>query len=156
MEYLPGIIISPVVGQENDGFWDALPPEISNLSPAGVVVISLSYQPGSAEEVQLQKILQACKLGTGSYNIVKVAGGETLPWYRLRDALLPKTVLLFGVMPQQLGISAMFRLFTPNSFNDCTWVASPSLTELETQPDAKKQLWQVGLKPIFDNPAANS
>lgn len=156
MEYLPNIIKSPVIDRELDGFWNDLPAEIQTFPQAGVLVISTTYETGSAEETQLHKILQACKLAAGSYNIVKIEPASTLPWYKLRDVLQPKTILLFGVMPQQLGISAMFRLFTPNNFNDCVWVASPSLPELETQPDAKKQLWQIGLKPIFDNPAENS
>jgi hypothetical protein len=156
MEYLHNIIKSPVVDRELDGFWSDLPAEIQTFSPSDVLVISDTYDAGSAEEIQLHKILQACKLAAGTYNIVKIESASTLPWYKLRDVLQPKTVLLFGVMPQQLGISAMFRLFTPNNFNDCVWVASPSLPELEKQPEAKKQLWQMGLKPIFDNPTENS
>ena len=156
MEYLPNIINSPVVGTEHDMFWNELPPETGNLTPADTLVISISYEAGSSEEVQLQKILQACKLQQGDYNIVKIAETAALPWYKLRDALKPKTILLFGVTPQQLGITAMFRLFAPNHFNDCKWVASPSLTELEKQPEAKKQLWQYGLKPVFDNPGENT
>ncbi len=153
MEYLDNIIKSPVVDSGQDAFWEDLPGEIRELSPAGVLVISQAFEQGSAEEVQLQKILQACKLSAGQYNLVKIKEDEALPWHKLRELLQPQTVLLFGVMPHQLGISAMFHLFAPNHFNDCTWIASPSLPELEQQPEAKKQLWQQGLKPIFDNPA---
>lgn len=156
MEYLPNIIKSPVIDRELDGFWSDLPAGIQAFPQAEVLVISTTYETGSQEEIQLQKILQACKLADGAYNIIKIEPATTLPWYKLRDVLQPKTILLFGIMPQQLGISAMFRLFTPNNFNDRVWIASPSIAELETQPDAKKQLWQMGLKPIFDNPAENS
>jgi len=53
------------------------------------------------------------------------------------------------VHPKQLGISVLFRLFAPNHFNEKIFIAAPSLAEMEQQPDAKKQLWGQGLKPVF-------
>ena len=52
-------------------------------------------------------------------------------------------------MPQQLGIAAMFRLNEPNRFNERIFIPTLSIPDLEKQPDAKKQLWLGGLKPVF-------
>jgi hypothetical protein len=147
----PDIINSKIVGAEWDVFWQETDAETTGAGTKEVLVLSLPFADGSTEAVQLTKILQACKLQTEGYAIIKLAAEKQLPWHKLREAFQPKAVLLFGIMPQQLGISAMFRLFTPNRFNDCVWVASPALAELEQQPEAKKQLWQLGLKPVFED-----
>jgi hypothetical protein len=145
MSDIPDIIDTPIVTSNWDAFWQAgaLP------QPVDVLVVSQPYEAGSKEETQLHKMLQACLLDLRQCHILHLTAEENIAWHQLRDAATPKAVLLLGIHPQQLGISAMFRLFTPNKFDDRIWVASPSLAELELQPDAKKQLWVNGLKPVF-------
>jgi len=58
-------------------------------------------------------------------------------------------VILAGILPIQLGISAMFRLNEPNKYGDCIWIPTLALTELDKLPEMKKQLWNMGLKPVF-------
>lgn len=147
MTDFPDIIKTAIIGAELDSFWQKLPEDILRLSPVDTLVITLPLQAN--EEAQLQKMMQACKLDASAYNIVQVKENEPLSWHQLRDTLRPKVILLLGILPQQLGISAQFYMFSPNRFNECTWIASPSITMLEQQPDAKKQLWTAGLKPVF-------
>lgn len=147
----PDIINSKIIRTDWDVFWQELDAGITGNATTEVLVLTLPYADGSSEETQLGKILQACKLPAEQYQVIKIESTQQLPWYKLREAKQPKAVILFGIMPQQLGISAMFRLFQPNSFNECIWVASPALTELETNAEAKKQLWQLGLKPVFED-----
>jgi hypothetical protein len=140
------IIKSKIVSSNWDIFWaDTIADEL----PKTTLVLSTPYQAGSAEEAQLQKILQACALTADSYHIIQVEAEQQVSWHRVRDKIKPEFVILFGVMPQQLGIAAMFRLNEPNRFNDCIWVPTLSIQDLEKQSDAKKQLWINGLKPVF-------
>jgi len=149
MTELPDIISSPVIDRQWDSFWNELPKAVRQLPEKQLLVLSQAYTDGSAEAIQLQKMLQACTLTESSYNIIQFQPAQHLPWHKLRDHFKPKAVLLLGITPQQLGIAAMFRLFTPNNFDGIIWIAGLSLTELEKQPEAKKQLWQNGLKPVF-------
>jgi hypothetical protein len=102
---------------------------------------------GDQDQVQLNKMLQACQLTEEQFYILHI--DKPWPWHKLREKLKPKVVLLLGVHPNELGISALFRLFIPNHFDDCLWIPSLSLADLEKQPDTKKQLWIHGLKPVF-------
>ena len=146
MSELPDIIKSDIINKDWDIFWEH---SSAGFEEKPVLVISSSYERGTSEDIQLQKILQACALTTEQYNILQVNEGQHISWHQLRDLTKPKVVILLGVMPEQLGISAMFRLFVPNSFNERIWIAGLSLAELEKQPEAKKQLWGNGLKPVF-------
>lgn len=141
------IIHSKIVGAEWDALWVK---DTSGINePVPVLVLSEKYDNGSAEETQLHKMLQACTLDDTRYKIILLEAGQLIAWHSLRELYQPKVVLLLGVNPYQLGVSAMFRLFAPNNFNDCTWIPGVSLAELEKQPEAKKQLWLNALKPVF-------
>jgi hypothetical protein len=149
MSEFPDIIKSDIINKEWDIFWLDKPGLIASLSEKPLLIITEEFGQNSSEELQLQKMLQACTLSTEQYNIIQVKATEQLPWHKLRDYLNPKIILLLGIIPEQLGISAMLQLYLPNRFNDRIWIAGLSLTELEKQPEAKKQLWQNGLKPVF-------
>ncbi len=149
MADIPNIIQSKIISSEWDAFWLDLDANAAQLAPKDVLVLSLPYSAGSAEDVQLQKMLQACQLNDAVYHILQLSEDRFTAWHKLKDQLQPKQVLLLGITPAQLGISVMFRLFGPNRFNDCIWIPGLSLTEMEKQPDSKKQLWVNGLKPVF-------
>jgi hypothetical protein len=145
MSGIPDIIDSKIVGTE----WDALWQDTGALPEAKLLVITAPYSPGSAEAVQLQKMMQACGLEAKDHYVVQLQSWEMKAWHSLRDAVKPEAVLVLGISPKQLGISVQFYLYAPNRFNDTIWIAAPSLSDMEQQPDAKKQLWQLGLKPVF-------
>ena len=150
MSDLPNIIDTQVITNQWDIFWEAnkLP------EPIDVLVLTLPFEPGSKEETQLHKMLQACQLDLRQCYILHINNTEKIAWHQLRDAAKPKAVLTLGVHPQQLGINSLFRLYTPNKFDERIWIVAQSLDELEQQPEAKKQLWVNGLKPVFvDNNA---
>jgi hypothetical protein len=140
------IISSDIISKNEDVFWNEQP-EIPETT-AGISLLVLSIpNTGDQDEVQLNKMLQACQLTEEQFYILHI--DKPLPWHKLREKLKPKVVLLLGVHPNELGISALFRLFIPNHFDDCLWIPSLSLADLEKQPDTKKQLWIHGLKPVF-------
>lgn len=148
MTEVSNIIKTKIVGRQWDAFWNDIPAASINAGN-DVLVISQSFAPGSSEETQLKKMLAACNLSDGQYNMLQINGNEQVAWHKLREAAQPKIIILLGILPEQLGISAMFHLYKPNRFNDCTWIAGLSLAELEKNPDAKRQLWQEGLKPVL-------
>lgn len=145
MTTIPDIIQSDIVTSNVDVYWSALPDDLS-VSAVKVLVVTKPLQ-GNSEESQLEKILQACKLEQQDYHIYQLQ--ENTAWHQLRDRLTPKVVLLFGILPQQLGVSAMFSLYHPNRFDNTVWIPCISITEMEKHPDTKKQLWVDGLKPVF-------
>lgn len=141
------IIKTDIIDSATDIFWN--PIDSDNIEAGKVLVITYNFQPGSPEEQQLKKIMDACKLPADNYNLLQLAENQKLAWHQIKSLYKPGIVLVFGVHPQQLGISALFRLNAPNRFDGATWVPSLSLAELEVQPQAKKDLWGNALKPLF-------
>lgn len=143
----PDIIQSKIIGKQWDALW-----QLNNhneLSQKKVLVISQHYSAGSTEEIQLQKMLQACNLTTDDYQVVLLEENEMIAWHLLREKCAPKVIITLGITPMQLGISAMFHLHSINSFNDCYFIPAVSAGQMEKQPEAKKQLWLNALKPLF-------
>ena len=149
MTDLPNIISTKIVAEKWDIFWDDVYANNPGISKADVLVITPPYLAESAEEIQLKKMLTACNLTSEQYNILQADAGQLIPWHHLRDKVNPKVIILLGILPEHLGISAMFHLYKPNNFNNRLWIAGLSLPELEQQPDAKRQLWTEGFKPVF-------
>ena len=58
MSDFPNILSAKIVGEEMNVFWDKKL-DLSGCSKSGILILVTEYQPGSAEEIQLQKILQA-------------------------------------------------------------------------------------------------
>ena len=147
-EYI-SLIKSDVVPATYDELWADISSMVAGKPPAGTLVIVNAYSKGSIEEMQLKKMLDACGLTGGHYNIIMLADGQPAAWHGLREKLEPKFVFLIGISPVQLGISSLFNLNEPNHFSDCVWLPTVSLRELEQHAEVKKQLWQNGMKPMF-------
>jgi hypothetical protein len=148
MNEFPDIINSQIVSNEYDVFWTT-PDELAQLTPRKVLVASTPFLPGSAEETQLKKMLQACQLREEDYHIVQFSDDMQIAWHALRDQLGVKSVLLLGVTPVQLGVSAQLMPHQLSRFNDCNWIVTDSLEVLIQRPEIKAHLWNYGLKPAF-------
>ncbi|HXS38511.1 MAG TPA: hypothetical protein VN721_17540 [Flavipsychrobacter sp.] len=142
------IIESNILGESWDSFWADIDNIVIEGSLKPVLILTKKYE-SSAEEIQLQKMLQACNLVAEQYNILQLQEQQLVAWHQIKEKLSPKFILLIGTSPSQLGISALFKLNEFNHFSDCIWIPTLSLKEWETQPETKKQLWTGGLKPIF-------
>jgi len=143
------IIKSDLVAMEYDIFWKDITPIVMNATPRPVLVLINESENNSQEDAQLLKMLDACKLAPEQYNIIRIRQDEQVAWHQLRDRLNPKIIFMIGILPVQLGISALFKLNQPNHFNDCVWLPTISIREQEQFPDVKKQLWLSGMKPVF-------
>jgi len=148
MEGLPNIINTNIINQDWDAFW-LRTVDGESIIVKNLLVVSKPFIPGSAEDIQLQKMLQACKLTTNDYNLFQIDENQKVAWHKLRDKFKPTIVLLLGITPEDLGISALFKFNEACFFNETMWLATVSLQAMEQQPDLKVQLWNNGLKPIF-------
>ncbi len=149
MTDIPRIITSEVIKSEQDVFWEDISAVIGELPHKNVLIISSAFAAGSDSETQLQKMLGACQLTDADYNTIQLDEGQQVAWNKIRDLLQPEVILLVGVMPKDLGISALFRLNSVNNFDGIEWIPTLSLPNLEQQPNAKKKLWLQALKPLF-------
>ncbi len=142
------IINTDIISDKYNVFWEDISNFISGMNPLDTLVISLPIA-GDAEKQQLQKMLQACGLSPTDYNLVELAADQNIAWHQLRDGLKCKNVVLLGVEPAQLGVSVYFMPHQVNRFNDCCWIPTLSIPQLEQNTDVKKHLWNYGLKPVF-------
>lgn len=149
MTDFPNILKTDIITSENDVFWDENIDIKGNYTPKKVLIISLPFDENSAESMQLKKMLAACKLGDDDINTVQITDTQKTAWHYLKHALQPATVILLGVMPANLGISAMFRFNTINQFDNTVWIPTLALEKLEQDPESKKALWVNALKPLF-------
>jgi CheY-like chemotaxis protein len=143
------IIKSDIVSSEHDAYWGAIGGPAGKMTPRPLLVLVSHSEGDTVATTQLQKMLDASGLSAEQYNIVSVADGEQIAWHQLRHHFKPGVVFLLGVLPAQLGVSALFRLNEPNRFNDTIWLPTLSIALLAEHADAKKQLWLAGMKPIF-------
>jgi hypothetical protein len=143
------IIITDTVDTKYDPLWDNLPDHISALGKKPVLVIANEPAPGNAELQQQQNIINACNLADDKYNIITLKQDELISWNHLREALDPKIIFLIGVMPAQLGVSALFGLNSLNNFDGRIWLPTVSTGELELHKELKQQLWNNGMKPLL-------
>jgi hypothetical protein len=149
MNEFPDIINSQIISSKWDIFWTMGDENINSLSPRPVLVVTAPFTTGSAEETQLKKMLQACELQEDDYHIIQAQPGTGLAWHWLRDHLQIKSLILLGIEPQQLGVSAQLMPHQLSRFNDTNWIVTGSLEQLIQYPDIKGHLWKYGLKPAF-------
>jgi hypothetical protein len=145
------VINSDIIDEAYDVYWKDASMLIKDATPKPVLIITGTHEKDGTEQKQLQKMLEACKLVNEQYNILQMENDQKIAWYQLRELLHPKIIFLIGIMPLQLGISASFKLNEPNNFNDKIWLPTLSINKLEQHADAKKQLWENGMKPVFVN-----
>jgi hypothetical protein len=149
MSDLPNIISSKIVTNTWDTFWNDPSEFLKGLSPRPILVLSLALPKESAEETQLMKLLQACQLQEQDYNLLFLQDDTRIAWHQLKDRLQVKTVVLFGVSPEQLGVSVQFMPYQVSRFNDCSWIPAGPVNQFMDNKDIKNHLWTYGLKPVF-------
>jgi hypothetical protein len=150
MSLLPPIFNTPVLSDDFDAFWkNRFEADGLSLHPRPTLVLTHPLTSGSADAAQLVRMLQACQLSPDDYHILDLAPAERLAWHHLRDHLKPRNILLLGIEADQLGVGIQFMPHQVNRFNDCSWLPTLSIPQLEQYTDIKKHLWNYGLKPVF-------
>lgn len=115
------------------------------------------YSPGMAyipddQLAFLTKMLEACKMNVGDVAIVNHAV-NAVNITAIRQQLEPTSMLLFGIQPIDIKLPINFPAFKLQAYDDCTYLASPALSELVTPSEESKvlkgKLWAC-LKALFN------
>lgn len=146
---ISGIIKSDLINHESDSFWNSIDHLIQGKSQRGTLILIRQAESGNVQEGTLGKMIDACKLNAADYHLLSLEPNQSVAWHQLKEKLAPKIIFLVGILPSQLGISALFRLNEPNKFDDSIWLPTLSVGDLDQHAEAKKQLWVNGMKPIF-------
>lgn len=146
---IPHLINTPIINATHDAFWQPEALAQRGLTPKPVLVITASASENNDENQLLLKILDACKLTTEAYNHITLANEETIAWHQLKEQLQVRSVILFAIEPQALGLSVHFMPHQTNRFSDCNWIYTTSLSEINQRQEIKAHLWNYGLKPVF-------
>lgn len=144
----PDIITTDVIPANWNTMWEENTTAMA-LPNKPVLILTTSYIANTPEEIQLQKMLGACKLQPEIYNLIKINDNQLININHLQQNNNIKIIFLLGISPSQLGISASFQLNYPNSFKDCIFIPALSLTIMEKEPALKLRLWNDALKPVF-------
>lgn len=96
----------------------------------------------------LTGILTACKLNMADIAIVNLHPLLDTRYQTIQSVTHPDTVLMFGVLPEEIELPLNFPNFQVQPFNNTTYVCAPSLDRLATDTTLKGQLWAC-LKLVF-------
>jgi len=139
------IINTEIVNSEADVFWSEVPERYAHMKPAKVLVIACTDDA----EPRVQRMLDACKLAPAEYNLLFLEPGENLAWHKLKAFFQPSVVFLIGIMPSQLGVSALFRLHAINRYDEVVLLPTLSVAYLDQHESEKKHLWSASMKPLL-------
>lgn len=145
---ISNIINTAIVSDQYDIFWKDDLLKTKSLAARPVLFITAKNE-NTEEEILIQKIIDACKLQSEQYNLLKLNEGEQIAWHILRDELEIRTIVLFGIEPKQLGVSVHLMPHQNNRFDNCNWIPTGSMQQMATYPEIKTHLWNYGLKPVF-------
>jgi len=97
----------------------------------------------------LTNLLSACKLNLGDTAILNFRHYTSADFNSIISYFETKTVFLFGIEPESFGLPILFPQFQVQSFNNSTYLFTPSLQEIENDKVLKSKLW-VCLRKIFN------
>lgn len=149
MNNAESIFKTKIVNNTLDKFWTENTKLLNGKRATKVLVVTTEFSKNGNEEALLHKMMGACNLNTDEYYLVQIETGSLESWHKMHTVLKPKVVFLFGVHPQQLGISALFKLNEPNRFYNCILIPASPLTEIEKNINLKSYLWNNAMSPVF-------
>ena len=96
----------------------------------------------------LVTMLSACKLSLEDIAIVNLKNFTGESYKKIISKFQPALSFLFGIEPSEFGLPVNFPAFQLQAFNNCSFLYTPSLDELESDKLLKSKLW-VCLRKIF-------
>jgi len=97
----------------------------------------------------LTGILNACGLSMADVAIININNYRKTGYKELMTHFKSRNAFLFGIGPATFGLPMDFPHFQVQSFQNCSYLYSPALKELENDKLLKSKLW-VCLKRIFN------
>ncbi|MES1216869.1 MAG: hypothetical protein ABUT20_15240 [Bacteroidota bacterium] len=102
------------------------------------------------EELQfLTNMLSACKLNLADVAIINLDKITNPTYKQITSKVAGNTTLLFGISPSMLELPVDFPHFQVQSFNNSTFLYTPSLEDIKEDKVLKSKLW-VCLRKIFN------
>lgn len=113
-----------------------------------IVVMEDAYDEPAAHF--LSKVLQAVQyeLSRDVFLLRLSAGAPAVSWASLQAVHTFERVLLFGVRPGQLGLSAVLRPYAPTRWVGIQWLVADALPDIASQQRLKGALWSA-MKAVF-------
>jgi DNA polymerase III psi subunit len=96
----------------------------------------------------LTNVLSACQLGLQDVAIVNWNKLMEKNYRLVVEQLKSKEVILFDVSPTVFALPESFPQYAVGSTDENKFVIAPSLSDIESKKEAKKQLW-MALKQLF-------
>jgi len=96
----------------------------------------------------LTSILGACKLSLGDIAILNIANTPAGIYKTISEQFKSRVTVLFGITPTEFAMPVDFPEFQVQALNNCIFLHTPVLEELETDKILKSKLW-VCLRRIF-------
>ena len=96
----------------------------------------------------ITSFLAPCKLSLGDVAILNIANSPSGLYKDVQGHFNSKVTVLFGLTPAAFSMPVNFPEFQVQAINNCTFLNTPSLEELETDKVLKSKLW-VCLRRIF-------
>lgn len=149
MSDIPDILNTPVLPAHYDDFWTDEQHLLDGLEPKETLFITQPFEDSDATAAKLQAIIKACNLAEDHYHILKLTVQTNIAWHLLRDKLQPKYIVMLGIEPEQLALSVQFMPHQVSRFDNCAFIPTLSVEQLDVYPDIKKHFWSYGLKPVF-------
>ncbi len=137
--HVPEIFKSSVVTEDYDFLWK--PELVGHIPQVDTIVLSTNFEPASQDAQLLTKMMMACKLEQSQYYVMQLKQDDLVSWFQLREQTKATKVLLLGILPAQLGISAMMLPHEVNRFDGAQWMPTFALQELLKQDALRKHLW---------------
>lgn len=106
------------------------------------------FLPGE-ELAFLTNMLFACKLSIADIAIVNLNNINNPSYKLFFEKFKSNIVLLYGTDPAMLNLPVSFPQFQVQSFNNCTFLFTPPLNEIQEDKVLKSKLW-VCLRRIFN------
>lgn len=97
----------------------------------------------------LTSILAACKLSLADVAIVNLSNVPSATYHDIQEELRSVVTVLFGITPEEFEMPVNFPEFQIQPFNNCTFLHTPVLENLESDKILKSKLW-VCLRRIFN------
>jgi hypothetical protein len=118
-----------------------------------LLVVRYSNAPHLPDEQLnfLISILGACKLSVADVAILNIANTPADTYDGVWQQFKSRIMVLFGMSPTEFAMPVNFPEFQVQALNNCTFLHTPLLEELERDKVLKSKLW-VCLRRIFNLP----
>jgi hypothetical protein len=121
-------------------------PDLGSYNKKVLVLYAAAELTPSTDEM-LRKMMQSCRIEESDYYRIGLNNPALIaPLIRLHQ---PETLLLFGLPWQNGSFSIQKNPYSPFRFAGIKCLLSDGLNTLQQKPELKKELWNKGLKYLF-------